>query len=89
MSPAQVLVMSDELQLDEMDCLLCMLAGHEEVASPAPFVCGQGLPWLPTGHRTMSVLNFSDQHRFIPWQKPDCHIGVGSVSPPQVSRQYK
>lgn len=27
----QVLLMSDELKLDEMDCLLCMLAGHEEV----------------------------------------------------------
>ena len=23
--------MSDALQLDEMDCLLCLLAGHEEV----------------------------------------------------------
>ena len=27
----QVLLMSDELHLDELECLLCLLAGHEEV----------------------------------------------------------
>ena len=30
--------MSDELQLDEMDCLLCLLAGHEEVSHPSSCV---------------------------------------------------
>lgn len=27
--------MSDELKVDEMDCLLCLLVGHEEVRSLA------------------------------------------------------
>jgi hypothetical protein len=29
----QVLLMSDELKVDETDCLLCLLVGHEEVCS--------------------------------------------------------
>jgi hypothetical protein len=28
----QVLLMSDALQVNEMDCLLCLLTGHEEVS---------------------------------------------------------
>lgn len=28
---SQVLLMSDELKVDEMECLLCLLAGQEEV----------------------------------------------------------
>lgn len=29
--PVQVLLMSDELKLDEIYCLLCLLTSHEEV----------------------------------------------------------
>lgn len=32
--------MSDELKLDEMECLLCLLAGHEEVRSLLLRCCG-------------------------------------------------
>lgn len=39
LSTAQVLLMSDELKLDEMECLLCLLAGHQEVNKSAT-CCG-------------------------------------------------
>ena len=34
--PLQVLLMSDELKLDEVYCLLCLLTSHEEVTSDLP-----------------------------------------------------
>ncbi len=41
-----MLLVSDELKVDEMDCLLCLLVGHEEVRSLATVIAPCWMPIL-------------------------------------------